>query len=413
MTKTLVANQIECPKCHHAFALADSVEKDVREKLSKEYDERAQELREKLEKNLAIAIAESKRKEEEFASQKLGLEKEISRRVESERVALKASLKEEVGVELDSARQELEATAKKLKDAQAKELELRKQQRELEAARAEFELEAARKLDAERDAIRADVEGRVGQAHELKALEWKKKQDDMERALEEMRKKLEQGSQQLQGEVLELEVEATLREVFPHDVVEPVAKGVKGGDALQVVTSRTGAVAGSILWEVKRTKAFSEHWVTKLKDNQRSAKADVAVIITTALPEGVEHIGQVDGVWVTDFQSFTGIALALRASLIEVANAKNAQVGRREKAEEVYEYLNGVEFRGRVQALVESFVAMREDLEAEKRAFEKAWSKRDKQIVRALNASAGFYGDLQGLIGSSLQEIPQLTMDPK
>lgn len=413
MTRTLSAQEIECPKCHATFALADSVEKRVREQLSKEFASQESAMREEFQEKVDELAEKNNEATAKLNEEKLALEKTIAKRVEAVKISLETIARSEASAELDAVQRDLAVSNQKLRDAQAKELELRRGQKALEDAKAEFELVAARKLDEEREKIRADVEGRIGQAHELKSLEWQKKSADMEKLIDELRKKSEQGSQQLQGEVLELEVESVLREVFPHDSVEPVAKGVRGGDALQVVKTRGGSVAGSILWEVKRTKAFSDAWVSKLKDNQRSAKAEVAVIITTALPEGVKHIGQVDGVWVTDFQSFTGIALALRASLLELASAKVAQAGAKEKSAEVYEYLNGAEFRGRVQGIVESFVSMKEDLESEKRAFEKVWAKRDKQLTRALTSTAGFYGDLQGLIGSSLQEIPQLALEVK
>lgn len=424
MTRTISENKIECPKCHHNFALADSVEKKVREQLADEFQEKELALKAELEEqSLSLkeevakrdrAIAAQKLKTEEAVrAEKESLEKEYSQRLIDTKKSLEASARAQVGGELALAKEELEAQSTKLREAQAKELELRRAQRELESAKQEFELESARKLDEERERIRLDVEGRIGEQHHLKSLEWQKKQSDMEKLIEELRKKSEQGSQQAQGEVLELEVEATLREVFPHDSVEPVAKGVVGADVLQVVKTRGGTVAGSILWEIKRTKNFSEAWVAKLKDNQRSARAEVAVILTTALPEGVQHMGQLDGVWVCDFQSFTGIALALRASLLEVAQVRASQHGAKEKAEEVYEYLNGLEFRNRVQGLVESLASMKEDLEAERRAFEKIWAKREKTLLRAMNSTAGFYGDFQGLVGSSLQEIPQLSLESK
>ena len=413
MTTKTAENLISCPKCKFSFALADSVEKDVRAKLQSEFGAKEKELAE------AVAAAEERAADAEkvaskaIAAEKAKLEAEVTKRLASAKESLEIAVREDIGAELKDAQDALEASNKKVKEAQAKELELRKQQRELAAAKEEFELEAARKLDEARDAVRLEVEGKVGERHQLQELEWKKKQGDMEKLINELRLKSEQGSQQAQGEVLELEVEAVLKETFPHDSIEPVAKGVVGADVLQVVKTRGGAVAGSILWEIKRTKNFSDAWVAKLKDNQRSAKAEVAAIITTAMPEGVRHVGQVDGIWITDFASFTGIALALRASLLEVAQAKVAQVGKKEKAEEVYEYLNGVEFRGRVEGLVESFVAMREGIETERRAFEKIWSRRDKELLRAMTASAGFYGDLQGLIGTSLKEIPLLSLESK
>ena len=54
---------------------------------------------------------------------------------------------------------------------------------------------------------------------------------------------------------------------------------------------------------------------------------------------------------------------------------------------------------------------MQEDLQEERRIAEKRWSKREKQLQRVVLNTSGMYGDLQGLIGSSLEEIPALTAD--
>ena len=424
MVKTLVANEVECPECHAIFAITDSVEKKVREELSanfnskynalaKEFNQKQQDLQEALDQKASELLIEAKKASDRLAADKMGLEKEIAKRLESAKESLKTAARSEASAELKSVQEELDNTAIKLRDAQTKELELRKAQRDLENAKAEFELVAARKLDEEREKIRADVEGKIGQAHELKSLEWKKKQTDMEVLIDELRKKSEQGSQQLQGEVLELAVEDALRDAFPLDSIEPVAKGVRGADALQVVMTRTGQRAGAILYEVKRTKTFSDAWPQKLKDNQRTAKAEVAVIITTTLPEGVTHIGQVDGVWVTSVQSFPGLALALRSALVDLAQARGAAVGKNEKMESLYGYLSGSEFRGRVESIMEAFTTMRDDLEAEKRAIEKCWAKREKSLARVLSNTAGMHGDLAGIIGEALQEVPALALEVK
>ena len=229
--------------------------------------------------------------------------------------------------------------------------------------------------------------------------------------MEELRRKAEQSSQQAQGEVVELQIESLLKETFTHDTIEEVGKGIKGGDLVQIVQTRTGIRCGSIVWEIKQTKSFSDAWLTKVKEDMRAAKADIAVIVTAAMPKGVERIGSVDGVWVVDYKSFIGLALALRSQLVEVAQARQAQAGRKEKAEEVYSYIVGTEFKSRVQALVETFVKMQDDLASEKRAFDKIWSGREKNIGRVIGTLAGMYGDLGGLCGTSLPEIKILGLE--
>lgn len=380
-------DKIECPKCKHAFAPTDEMSKKVRAELEAQFSGKEAELKAQMNAKFAEAV-----------------------RAAAEKRA--AALEAEQASEVAELQGRLDANEAKLRTAKAEELELRRAQRELEEGKRDMELTLTRKLDEERGRIREEIGAQMSDEHQLRQQEWEKKRADMERLIEDLKRKAEQGSQQAQGESFELSVEEALREAFKHDSVEPVEKGVSGADIALHVRTRTGQPVGVIIFELKRTKAFSPSWLPKLRDDQRAAKADLAVLVTTTMPDGVRHVGQVDGVWVADPASFIGLAQALRASLVEVAQARQAQAGRKEKAEEVYDYLNGTEFRGRVQALVETFVAMKEDVETERRAFEKIWAKRDKQLLRAMTATAGFYGELQGL-GTPLQEIPALALEAK
>ena len=226
---------------------------------------------------------------------------------------------------------------------------------------------------------------------------------------EELHRKLQQGSQQTQGEVLELELEQLLRTHFPLDQIESVPKGIGGADVIQRVVSKSGNFCGTIVWESKRTKAWSEGWPQKLKDDQRAVKAEIAVLVSEILPKDCKNFGQCDGIWVSNSQCAVGLAAALRVQLVEVAMTKLAAVGKNEKMETLYQYLSGSEFRQRVEAIVEAFVAMQEDLQEERRVTERRWAKREKQIQKVISNTSGMYGDFQGLIGSSLQTIPSLT----
>jgi hypothetical protein len=400
-----MSDKIECPKCHNKFELTEAVRSSIQEELEAGYKKELDAVSRRAAEEIVTA-------REAYEAELKVKECDISKKFAAERTKIQAEIRDSMGAELQDAQRAIEEQKSKLQEAQKNEIELRKQQRQLETEKNEFQLKMTRELDAERSKIVEETSQRVSDQYSMKQAEWEKQRSDMVKQMDELRRKAEQGSQQCQGESFELAVENTLRETFIHDSIEPVAKGVRGGDILQVVNTKQGVRCGAILWELKNVKNFSEGWIQKLKDNQREAKAEVAVLVTSTMPTGVERIGQVDGVWVVDPRSMMGIALALRASLFEVAQAKKAAAGRKEKSEEVWDYLNGVEFRGRVQALVESFIAMREDLETEKRAFEKIWSRRDKQLTRAMTSTAGFYGDLQGVIGSSLPEIKALTLDP-
>jgi hypothetical protein len=222
----------------------------------------------------------------------------------------------------------------------------------------------------------------------------------------------EQGSMQLQGEVLELDIENQLRTAFVHDLVEEVSKGIRGADVQHSVRTNSGNACGMILWETKRTKNWSGGWIDKLKEDMRASKAELAVLVSQILPDGVKHFGLVDGVWVCDYISALPLAAALRSGLINAAMARLAETGKAGKMEELYAYLCSHEFRQHIEAVVESFVAMQDDLLRERRAMEKAWGAREKQITRAIQHTAQLYGSIQGIAGSAaLPEIKTLQLE--
>ena len=211
-------------------------------------------------------------------------------------------------------------------------------------------------------------------------------------------------------EKLERQVEEELGASFPQDRIEAVSTGRRGADVLQVVCDASGRECGTILWEAKRTKAWSDGWLEKLREDQREAGADVAVIVSTVLPRDIRGIGMREGVWVCDYPSFTGLATALRAALMQVHAARQAEVGKGHKMELLYDYLSGPEFRQRVEAMVESLRAMHQDLEKEKTAMQKIWKKREKQMQRILASTAAMYGEMQGIIGASMPELAALDL---
>ena len=232
----------------------------------------------------------------------------------------------------------------------------------------------------------------------------------MQKQIEELKKRAEQGSQQLQGEVQELEIESILLGRFPHDMVAPVPKGEHGGDLLHRVFNPYQQPCGTILWECKRTKNWSDGWLAKLRDDQRAAKAEFAVIVSQVLPKGVDVFDYVDGIWVTSHRTVIPVAITLRQSLIELASARQAGEGQQTKMEMVYQYLTGPRFRHRVQAIVEKFSDMQQDLEKERKTMTRLWAKREEQIHCVVEATAGMYGDLQGIAGKTLQEIEGLEV---
>jgi hypothetical protein len=302
----------------------------------------------------------------------------------------------------------LRSREEKLAEAQKAQAELIKKQRELDDAKRELELTVQKRIQEGLALARQDAKKEAEDELNLKVKEKEQTIAAMQKQIEELKRKSEQGSQQLQGEVQELELENLLRVKFPFDAIEPVPKGEYGGDVVQRVVGAGGQPSGTILWESKRTKNWSDGWLTKLREDQRTAKAEIAVLVSQALPKGVETFEMVDGVWVTHPRAALPVAMILRQSLLEIAMARKASEGQQTKTEMIYQYLTGPRFRQRVEAIVEAFSTMREDIDKERKAIMKQWAKREEQIERVMGATVGMYGDLQGIAGKSLQEIEGL-----
>jgi len=394
---------IICPYCHKEIPLTEALSHQIKEELRKEFDAEVT----KKEQDLA-------QKEQGLIKKEKALEEEYVRKLKMEKARLeeesKQEAKESVALELKDLNEQLKEKEQKLQESQKAELEFRKQRRELEEKQKSIELEMARKLDEEREKIREETVKTISEQQRLKDLEKDKKISDMLRQIEELKRKAEQGSQQTQGEVLELELEEILTTNFPLDQIEPVAKGKRGADILQRVHNQHGQYCGTIIWESKRTKLWNDGWIEKLKDDQREAKAEIAVLVTTAFPKEVNNFAYVNGVWVTNYTLAICLAVSLRMNLVQVASAKMSAVGKYEKMEVLYSYLSGPEFGQRVEAMASAFSSMKNDLDQEKRALSKIWAKREKQIDRVINNISGMYGEMQGIIGASLPQIKSLEL---
>jgi hypothetical protein len=234
--------------------------------------------------------------------------------------------------------------------------------------------------------------------------------NNLKHQTKKLSQKIEQSSQQTQNEIIELKLKKILRANFPYDQIEPVAKGVRGADVVQFVHNQSGRLCGTIIWESKQTKAWSPGWIQKLKDDQRGAKADIAVLLTATLPKEIATFGPLEGVWVTNNPCALGLAMALRGQLIQITLAKAAAGGTIEKKEAVYSYLTSNEFKHHIEAVVETAASMRDQLSKEKVVFEKIWSMREKQIERVNKQMAGLFGDLKGL-GASVPSIKALEIE--
>lgn len=312
--------------------------------------------------------------------------------------------------EISNLQSLLDDKSKKLKEAQQNELELLKRKQELEEKAASIDLEIAKKLDEERLKIAKHARESAEEESHLKIKEYDVKMAGLTEQLEEMKRKVQQSSMQLQGEAGELDLEDLLRQTFADDEIQPVGKGIRGADIIQRVQTKDGQFCGIVVWESKNTKNWSDRWISKLKEDQLTAKADLAVLVSAVLPEDVLNFACIDNIWVTGFPYAISLATALREQLVQLYHARRSLEGKDEKIEFLYKYLSGPEFRQRIEMIVLTFVSMKSDLESEKRAMTKIWGQRDKSIEKVITNISRMYGDLQGIIGAALPTIQALEL---
>ena len=413
---------ITCPNCKTEIRLTESLAAPLIAATRKQFEEQLSQ------KDAEVAKREEgiREKEKQIIEAKRNLDEQVADQVaaqlkaervqviaeESKKAKLASAAEIDAKVrELSELQEVLKIRNEKLAEAQNAQAELIKKQRELDDAKRELELTVEKRVQDGLNEVRLQAKSQAEEEQKFKVMEKEQTIAAMQKQIEDLKRRAEQGSQQLQGEVLELELENLLRAKFPFDSIEPVAKGEFGGDVLQRVVSQGGQASGAILWESKRTKNWSDGWLVKLREDQRTAKAEVAVIVSQVLPKGVEAFDMVDGVWVTHPRALVPVATILRHTLLQVNMARQVSEGQQTKTEMVYQYLTGPRFRQRVEAIVEAFSTMQEDLDRERKVIMKQWAKREEQIERVMGATVGMYGDLQGIAGKSLQEIDGLELN--
>jgi hypothetical protein len=358
---------ITCPNCGTEIALSEALE---------------EQLRHENEARIQVLVGQAEKK----AREDVALEKRL----------LEARLAEE---------------RRKREISEQAEFELRKEKGALEDRARGLDLEVARRVDDEKQRLEESLRRSFAEQQDLKVKEKDRLIDELRRSLEDAKRKSEQGSQERQGEVLEVDVQAELERRFPHDLIAPVAKGARGADLIHEVRDAALRVCGTIVWETKNTRHWHAGWLDKLKEDQRAIGATLAVIVSTALPDEIVEFGRIDGVWVAGLRAWPALATALREQLIQVAFAHAAADGKHEKMEFLYRYLAGDQFRSRIEAMVEAFTALQRGLDGERRAMERIWKEREKQIERVLANTAGMYGEVRGIVGSSVPSVPALELD--
>ncbi|MFH1743237.1 MAG: DUF2130 domain-containing protein [bacterium] len=402
---------ITCPSCGHQFEISDALTVQIREHLKGELQQEIVSRERDLKKKLDFLKAEKEALDKDREDIEEEVEKKLKQRLEEAEAKAAKKAESKFADQLKELQETLSEREDSIKTFRANELELRKKQRELEKAKEDAELSIARKLDEERSKIRLEAENKVVEQHRLKDLEKDKLIGDLKSDLDDMKRKAEQGSMETQGEVLEQDFEAQLKQFFPHDEIQPVPKGIRGADLIQNIRTPFGVKCGVMLWEIKNTKAWSGQWIPKLKDDMIETRASIAILVSVALTDEVSRFGMVDGVWVSDPLSAIPLAVALRQHLIALDCERQASVGKNEKMELLYQYLAGTEFKQKIEGIVEAFTAMQDQVNKERRAMEKQWKEREKQIERVIKNTAGLYGDMQGIIGGQIPQIPMLELE--
>ncbi|MCB1726492.1 MAG: DUF2130 domain-containing protein [Gammaproteobacteria bacterium] len=413
MTKKIIVDAFDtvaCPHCGKEFMLQDAIAHQLIERYESEYETRLEGERRQLRETLVADAdrAASRRFGEQIAQLQAQLAQSAAEQAKA-RAQLEASAQRAIEeARRDSTEQaqalqaELALKDKKLAGYRETEMALRTEKAALEEQQRELALEVQRKVDAESRRIKESE----AEAYRLREAEWRKKIDDAQKANEDLKRKLEQGSQQLQGEVLELEIEGLLATAFPYDGIEPVKKGARGADVIQTVRLRSGAACGRIVWESKRAENWSNAWVAKLKDDQQSAGGELAVLVSTAFPAGIDQpMVMHEGVWLVRPDLVKALAEALRTVLIESQRQKAIAAGKGESMEALYSYITSAQFAQKVRAVVDAYQQMRDDLEKEKSAMQRLWKKREAQLERITTNMLGMCGELQGV---SQQALPQL-----
>jgi hypothetical protein len=409
------STQINCPNCGTPIDVQDILAHQVEEQIKVKYQSALADEKKKYDAQQALLTKEK----EEFEKKKLKenelFQERLDTKLKEERKSIEEKLKAKLGEEqkeqFDLLQQELKDKSLQLQELNKTKAEIEKLKREKDEIKSQVEADAAIRLNLqiteEKEKIRKTEEDK----NELRFKELMKQLEDQKRLTEEMKRKQEQGSMQLQGEVQELAIEEWLRTKFPLDTIDEIKKGARGGDCVQIVNTRNQQNCGTIYYESKRTKDFSATWLEKFKTDIRERNANIGVLVTEAMPAGMERMGLKEGIWICTFEEFKGLSGVLRESIIQLSNALSSQENKGDKMHMLYDYLTSNAFRLQVEAIVEGFTTMRADLEKEKNAMSRMWKQREKQIEKVTQNTIEMYGSIRGIAGSAVQEVKLLNLD--
>jgi len=374
-----MTTEIKCPNCGTEFELNESLKNEVEK-----------ELRGKM-------MDWQKKKEDEFEKQKTALINDTLRKATDDTVVKIKALEEESRIK-----------TQQLQTLQKKELDLLRDKNALEEKQKNLEVEIEKRFLEKRKEIEESAIKKEQEIFDLKTKEYKLQMEQQQKLIEELKRKSEQGSMQLQGESQELLLEEILQSYFPFDIIEEVGKGLEGADCIQVIRNNSGTICGKIVYESKRTKAWSNGWIDKLKADMRNSGSDVAILVTQVFPKDMEKFGEKDGVWICTFNEVSSVAQLLRNGIIKIYEAQKSQENKGDKMQLLYNYLTGIEFRGQMESIVEGFMGMKQSIMKERIQMEKLWKEREKQLEKVLLSTSGLYGSVKGIAGAGVSNIPLL-----
>ena len=414
-----MANEIKCPNCGNTVNVEDVIAADIEQKVQAQNRQKFNEALQKIEeekRKLQLSqeeFEEKRKKENEIFSQKLQVERQ---KMEAEvHQQLRKSISADYDNQLKLLQERNNDNAEKLKEARRQELEYLQLKNQLAAKEEELDIIIEKRLLQERVQLTEQIHKREVERNVLKETEYQLKVKELEKQLEdqkkladEMRRRSEQGSMQLQGEVQELLLEKILRQNFPFDSIEEVGKGIEGADCIQVIRNQAGHECGRIIYESKRTKGWNDKWLEKLKTDKRQSNSDVAILVTQTYPKGMTCFGEKDGIWVCSFDELSSVSCVIRHGVIKVFEAHKREEYKGDKMQLLYDYLTGLEFKGHIEAIAEGFMSMRNSITRERMQMEKIWKEREKQLEKVLLSTSGLYGSVKGIAGASVGDIPLL-----
>ena len=414
---TAMATTINCPECNAKIDVNAVLYKELEKQVKREFKNKEQTHK----KQLQTVAAALKKKEKQLKDQEVHLQETIQASLKAQLKAEKTKMAQAIKEELENTQKEriylmekeLEEKSAQLIELNRSKAEVEKLKREKEEMEEKIKYETQKELNAMIEKERQKIHKIIQEQNELKFMEKEKQLSDLKQKLEEARQKALQGSQQSQGEIQELAIESWLQTHFPFDTIQEIKKGVRGADCIQTVNTREMPNCGTIYYESKRTKEFHRGWIEKFKSDMREKGVDIGVLVTEVLPKELERMGLVDGVWICTYEEFKALSVVLREHIVKLSHAVSAQENKSDKMSILYGYLTSTEFRMQIEAIVEGFTQMQEDLESEKRAFARIWKQREKQITKVLDNTVGMYGIIRGIAGTSIQPIQFLELPHK